>query len=107
MVTEESNNLLTMFLRLLSAAITTTPDTATSPEDFTAIAQNIVIPGNQGSYPVQLTIVDDEFMEPNEIFTLSISAANVGITNAATTITIVDDGDTVAPPGGGGGGGKI
>ena len=70
----------------------TTAGTAKTPADFTAKAGSLTIPAGRSSATVVVAVKGDTVREPNEAFTVNLSApTNSGIADAAGTGTIVND----------------
>lgn len=78
---------------------------ATAGTDYATLLGTVVIPAGNASAPVELRLLDDKEVEPNETVTLTINTSpTYTITTAAATTTILDDDllvVTVAPTGGG------
>lgn len=84
-----------------SVSFTTADDTATSGQDFTATSGSLSFAGTVGeTQTIEVAITDDTIFDPNETFTVTLSAPTSGVTlSDATAIgTITDnDEDTPAP----------
>ena len=76
--------------------ITTSPGTATSPEDFTAVSTTVTIPAGQTSVTVPVATFQDLIDEPAETLTLNgtVTAGTVANTTATGTGTITDNDPT-------------
>ena len=70
----------------------TTAGTAKTPADFTAKSGTVTIAAGKTSATVVVPVKGDTVREPNEAFTVNLSApTNSGIADAAGTGTIVND----------------
>jgi hypothetical protein len=82
-----------------TADYATEDGTATQKGDYTIKRGTLTFAAGETSKTLEVPIVDDVFVEGNENFTVNLSnvtGSGVTLTNASTTITIVDN-DTVAP----------
>jgi hypothetical protein len=79
----------------------TAPLEATSPADFEAVEDFVVLLAGETTAEVTVNIVADSLDEPNERFTLLLSKPRpsaVGVSDAEAIGTIVDDDATPPPP---------
>lgn len=68
----------------------TTDGTATSPDDYTETKSNLTIPFDDSTFTVDVPIIDDTTIEPNETFTITVEQIDVK-TFGNWTGTIVDN----------------
>ncbi|MEE4163910.1 MAG: PQQ-dependent sugar dehydrogenase [Woeseiaceae bacterium] len=70
----------------------TSADTATEGVDYEAASGTLNIPGGTTSVTIDITIIGDTDIEPDETFTVTLSApTSATITTATATGTILDD----------------
>ncbi len=76
----------------------TTPNTATSGIDFTAMSGVLTFTSGEMSKTVSVVTIDDSIDESDETFTLVLSSASAGVTlaNATATGTITDNDDPLS-----------
>lgn len=100
----------------VTVAFTVTPGTASLAEDFAVATAGLLdFVDGQTSLPIRFSIVDDQFVEGNETFTVSLAAAQAGVIAVGepgiTTVTIFDDdpspGSTAAVVSGGNQAGQV
>ncbi|MFK7749555.1 MAG: Calx-beta domain-containing protein, partial [Kordia sp.] len=74
--------------------ITTTNDTATSPDDYTSVMTTVTIPALQSSINVVIPIIDDDVFETAEAFFIqgTVITGNTVNANDIATVSIIDDG---------------
>ena len=66
--------------------------TAASPVDFTATAGTLVIPSGATTAAIDVPIIGDTLIEPNETFTVTLSGNTAGaLARASATGTIIND----------------
>ena len=83
----------------LTVNLTTANGSATGGTDFTAPAATFTFPASATSHTISVAITQDNAVESNETFTLTLTAGSgytVG-SPASTTVTITND-DTAPPP---------
>ncbi|AXG71161.1 calx-beta domain protein [Kordia sp. SMS9] len=73
--------------------ITTTDNTAITPDDYTPTTVTATIPPFQTSVDVVIPIIDDNLSEPTEDFTVNgvVTSGNILNTTDSGTVTITDD----------------
>jgi hypothetical protein len=77
---------------LVQVNYTTTAGTATSGTDFIATSGTLTITGGDNGAPIAVDVIGDTVDEPDETFTIDLSApVNAGLADAQSLITIVDD----------------
>ena len=78
--------------------VRTSSGTATSGADFRRVSRTLVFPANDGTPQyVNVFVHDDEELEPDETFTVTLrNPRGATLGDATATGTIRDDGDTVA-----------
>ena len=88
----------------ISVQYATSDGTATAADsDYIAVSSSLTIPAGSLTGTIQIIVVGDETVEPDEMFTVTFSNAttasgSVTITQASTLVTIVDDDAPLPPP---------
>jgi hypothetical protein len=80
-------------VQVVTVDYATASGTATAGSDYVTTSGNLTIPAGSTSATVNIPIIGDTTLEPNEQFTVNVSnATNVSfISNSSTTVTIVND----------------
>jgi large repetitive protein len=83
--------------KTITVAYSSADASATAPSQYTAVSGTLTFNPGETSKTINVPVVGDTVVEPNETFTVTLSSpTNATITRATATGTIVDD-DT-APP---------
>ena len=93
--------LLNLFVQLcyvillfaLTNRVTASPNTAGN-DDFSPKTVNVTFqPGETGPKAVPFNIIDDDAVEPNEEFTLTMSSSSPGVTVGEPATVVIKDND--------------
>lgn len=77
---------------LVRVAYTTMPGTASAGSDYIATSGILTITGGDNGAPIAVDVIGDTVDEPDETFTIDLSApVNASLADAQSLITIVDD----------------
>ena len=107
---DEGAGSVTLTVEVISGVLTeevtlthmTAAGSATSPGDYTS-ANGVSIPALSAmtqSVTLRVAIIDDDEIDPDEMFTVELSGAPVGVSFNPTraTVTIIDNDETTVPP---------
>ena len=89
--------------KLITLSYATGDGTATAPGDYASRSGALIFQPGEVSKTVAVGLVDDQLVEGDETFTLSLSnAVNASLADGQATGTILDDDASAPPPPGGG-----
>ena len=103
-IVNENDGLVELTVEVISGTLTqditlnyaTEDDTATSPEDYSSVADTLTLSPTMTSVTFSVSIVDNAVVELAEMFTVALSASEilpvgVVLTRSVTTVTIIDN----------------